>query len=128
MRQNSLQADIQRYLREIAAEHTELGPEGTMISKAEALARLLWKKALGGKEVRRTAKGLEEVEVSPESWAILTIMDRLLGKAGTVEPDTGRRTTAADRVTDLARANINKLARQPEINARRPPPPPKLPK
>lgn len=101
--------EILRQLRLLSAEAEDIADDGTPITKAEKLARLLWKKALGSKEMRQTEKGMVEVDCPPESWAILTIMDRLMGKVANAVEDASAKTTAADKVSALARDRINNM-------------------
>ena len=42
---------LTRFLEEIAEERTELGEGDTLITKAEALARIIWSRALGYREL-----------------------------------------------------------------------------
>lgn len=95
------------HLRELAAEIETIDDEGRTITRGEALARMLWKKALGYTEI-----GSDKVEiyVKPASWAIQLIYDRMEGKAPIAIPDDKGRLTTAGKVSELARARINSMS------------------
>jgi hypothetical protein len=121
--------ELTRHLRLLAMEAEGLSPAGDMETKAQALARLLWKKALGYSDVRKNPQG-EAVEVScpPEAWAIQLVYERLEGKVAQTAPDEAGKISAAERVTDLARSRINAITVAPGTAAVTKPLPPKLPK
>lgn len=99
---------LTKFLRELAEEMHTMGDAGEMVTKAEALARLLWDKALGYKH--RDPKTGETKWYKPESWAIQLIYERMEGKAPvTMEPETSR-ITAAQKIGDLARNRLNSEA------------------
>jgi len=93
------------HLRQIAAESETMLDDGRVITKGEALAILLWRKALGF--VDRDPKTGEEVVHKPESWAINLIFDRVEGKVPLSVPDERQGLTASERVSDLAKLRIN---------------------
>lgn len=97
---------LTQHLRELAAEIETIDDEGATITKGEALAKMLWKKALGYTEI-----GSEGVEtfIKPASWAIQLIYERMEGKAPLAVPDGKDRQTAASKVSELAKARINAL-------------------
>jgi len=85
---------------------------GDAISKAEALAKLLWNKALGYREqVLRDGVWID-VSHPPESWAIHLVYDRLEGRVNT--PDTSKDTSGErpihEKVGEIAKARLNAAA------------------
>lgn len=103
--------DITNHLRELAAQAHDWTEADGVITKGEAMARLLWKKALGWKEERVDDEGeTKVVDHAPEAWAIQMIYDRIEGKTPQAieEDDSGAR--LQDRVSDLAKARVNDLA------------------
>lgn len=96
---------LTKYLRQIGEEVTELivnkDGEDVMATKMEAMARLIWKDALGyadeqGKKIRpnRTAQNL--------------IYERLEGRVPNATVDKTDKPTAADRVTEQGKDRITK--------------------
>ncbi len=113
-------------LREIAQEETEFvdvpDEEGTVcvngvtydkkiVTKAERLARELFKAALGYEVVTKGKHGDVVEYIPPDKWAIGLLFDRLEGKAGTVNA-ADKRTTAsvAERVSEVSVKALNKMA------------------
>lgn len=85
---------------------------GDTITKAEALAGLLWDYALGFTYTDvKTGKDMVE---RPKAWAIQLIYDRLEGKvpmqseAGTAKP------TASEKISGLSKTKINQLTEETE--------------
>lgn len=119
--------ELTKFLRNLAMDVEDIQPDGEPITKAESLARTLWKKALGWKEMKMEAgRGMVETVHPPESWAIQMIYERLEGKVPQAATDEGTKLTAAERVGELARNRINSLVGSPA--APRKLPPPKLPR
>lgn len=119
--------ELTRHLRLIAAEAADADANGDVVTNAEALARLLWKKALGFKaiEQRRQNDGqMAAVEVihSPESWAIQLIYERIEGKAAPTTTDEAGKPTAAEKVSELSRSRINAMAVSGATTQSKPPP------
>lgn len=119
--------ELTKHLRLLAMEAEGLAPSGEPETKAETLARLLWKKALGYSEVRLTESGSKEITCPPESWAIQLIYERLEGKVANSAPEEAGKISAAERVSDLARSRINGLVTS-VVSIAAKPLPPKLPK
>lgn len=120
---------LTEHLRQLAAEAHDWTEEDGVITKGEAMARLLWKKALGWSESTVDDEGNEKkVYHKPESWAIQLVYERMEGRtpqALTEEEDQGRK--VHEEVRDLARARLNDLATAATNTepANRPPPPPR---
>jgi hypothetical protein len=106
--------EITRHLRQMAMEAAGLTESGEVQTRAEAMALLLWKKALGytAQELRGEGKDrkLTEVEHPPEAWALQLIYGRLEGKEANASIDEAGKITAAEKVDELAKARINKFA------------------
>ena len=102
-------------LRQVAEEVTEFveipdgdsGKEMAIRSKAEALARFVWKQALGYEELNDAG---EKVKHEPDKWAVGLLFDRLEGKV-TAIPVAGKTgLSIADRVSEQGKRALNKLA------------------
>lgn len=103
--------ELTNHVRQLAAEAHDWSMEDGAITKGEALARLLWKKALGYTEDIVTDEGEQQtVHHKPEVWAIQLLYDRLEGKTPQAVPEDDHRVKAADRVRELAANRINHLA------------------
>ena len=123
-RYNSRQ--LTQHLRELAAQAHDWSEEDGAITKGEALARLLWKKALGYKEVKVDDEGNEKEEWRPpESWAIQLVYDRMEGKTPQAVTEDETRITAAEQVSELAKNRLTALA--DKLVAGSAPPPPVIP-
>jgi len=100
---------LTRFLKECALDiHDIAEDDGRPIVKAEALARYVWKAALGW--VEEDPDDPEKTVTHKPNWtAIGLIWDRIEGKAGPVQPEKNDR-TLGDKVGDLARAAVNEIA------------------
>ena len=109
-RYNSRQ--LTEHLRQLAAEAHDWSMEDGMITKGEALARLLWRKALGYTEKTKDDEGNEVEEWhKPEAWAIQLVYERMEGKTPqAIGEDESRKRKVKDEVQDLARARLNDIA------------------
>lgn len=119
--------ELTKHLRLLAMEAESVSDEGETITKAEALARLLWKKALGFAEMVMKEGSPKEVKNPPEAWAIQLIYERLEGKVANTAPEEAGKITAAEKVSELARSRINNVLVGAAIPAVKPLPP-KLPR
>ena len=104
--------DLTNHLRELAAEAHDWSEEDGAITKGEAMARLLWRKALGYTETTVDDEGNEkEVYHKPEAWAIQLVYERIEGKTPqAMEEDRGDKPKAKDHVRELAQSRLNDLA------------------
>ena len=101
-------------MRSIAEEETELGGtkiDPKMISKAEALARLVWNKALGYTDQRMIGSELVDVEHSPDRVYVGMLLDRLEGRVAAVEPGKKEKRTVADKIGDQNKKRLNTIAK-----------------
>ena len=107
---------LSNLLRNIAEEETEFhkGIDGDdrMITKAEALARLVWKKALGyvEKTINTDGQELETVHYPDRVYAAM-LFDRLEGRVAAVGEGKKEKRTIADRVGEQSKKRINEIAK-----------------
>ncbi len=100
-------------INRIAKEETEstvLDGEDVMITKAHALARLIWKSALG--YTITTIEGVISKQIlHPPSLAHQQILlDRMEGKVAAAEPEKKEdKSELADRLSKEAKNRINKI-------------------
>jgi hypothetical protein len=106
------------FIREIAGEETEFikGDDGDdrMATKAEALARTIWKLALGYKEVVvKTDKSGVRSEVKiphdPNSTYIGIILDRTEGRAPLINDGKDGKLSVPDRISQEGKNRINNI-------------------
>lgn len=107
---------LSQFIKSIALEETELvkGADGEdrMATKAEALARLTWKKALGYTETQKDAEGkLVDIVHIPDKTMMAVLWDRMEGRAPLMSPDKKGGRTIADRVSEQNKKRTNKIAR-----------------
>lgn len=107
---------LSEYLRGIATEKTEtvIDPitcKAVIVSKAEALARKLWDKALG-RIIRYDEDGkMEILEGDLNLDCVKLLLERIEGKAAVGgEATESAKPTAADRVSEINRRRLNTLA------------------
>lgn len=99
-------------LREIAQEDTELisGPDGECLgTKAEALARLMWKMALGYKETDIKAGVAVEKIIAPDRGMIQLIWDRMEGRAAPVNDSLRKKRKLPKKVSDANKTRLNDM-------------------
>lgn len=123
-KQNSLIGDkiragvvLSTKLREIAQEATEFveGPGGdVMVTKSEALARLMWKLALGYTEIDIKA-GIEKV-IGPDRGMIQLIWDRIEGRATPVNDNLHNKRKLPAKVSDANKDRLNDMAKGDNAN------------
>lgn len=105
---------LSQFVRSIALEQTELikvtDGEDRMASKAEALARLMWQRALGYVEQRVEKGALVSTVHPPDKMLMGMIFDRMEGRAPLMNPDKKDRRTIADRVSEQGKKRSNKIA------------------
>ncbi len=103
---------VSQFIRKISTEQTELvnDPEqgGILVTKAEALARIIWKKALGYTETKIDSNGSVEIDHEPDKGYVNLVFDRLEGTAGPVVGGANKRTTA-QKVTEESKKRINEV-------------------
>jgi len=103
---------LSKFIEEIAGEKTELeivDGEDKIITKAEALSRLIWKSALGYKEQQLDGVKLKEINHIPSLPHQQIILERMEGKIlAEVKPDKLEDKTV-DRVSEEIAKRINKI-------------------
>jgi hypothetical protein len=105
--------ELTNHLRELAAEAHDWTEAEGVLTKGEALARLLWRTALGWTEKKVDDEGTEQVVThAPAAWAIQLVYDRMEGKTPVAVEENEQRLTAAERVSDLAKGRLNALTEQ----------------
>lgn len=96
---------LTKYLKELAMtlcdETTD--DRGNPLTKGQAIAQLLFKKALGYTEI---IEG-ESVYHRPESWAIQLIFERTEGRAPLSVAEPPQQMSAGEKVGELARTRLN---------------------
>lgn len=102
---------LSNFIRQIAEEETELisHPEhgDIMATKAEALARLIWKKALGYKEEKTDKEGLVQAyHHAPDKQMAGLIFDRMEGRTPMTVGDSDGKMTTAERVSEQGKKRI----------------------
>lgn len=103
--------EITRLIRERGNEFHTVDDEGNPLTRLEALALLIWKKALGFKEIDPKT-GTETIH-SPDRGFVAMIYDRLDGKMAPAIADTGRKkATLSDRVAEQSKRRLNQMAEE----------------
>lgn len=105
---------LSSYIRQIAEEQTEMvkdpkSGEDRMATKAEALARLIWKRALGFTEQRVNKGQLEDIYHHPDRSLMGLLFDRMEGRAPLTIGEGEEKTTVAERVSEQSKKRINKV-------------------
>src|SRR3990167_6437997 len=116
-RANQLLSDL---IRNIAVEKTEElkdehGQPLEIVSKAEALARIIWQMSLGWVESEDILQngikvGTRIKRYPPAQWAIKEVLDRAEGKAAQTGTPSDSQADVADRITDRTKNRVNALA------------------
>lgn len=117
---------IAKYIREVAAEVHTVDDDMNPVNKGEALARLLWDKALG--HYAKDPKTGEKVWHPPQKEAQFAILDRHDGKVGTAGDDTTSKFDTTRRVSELTKDLLNSLTAKVTSSGDSAPPPPPAPR
>jgi len=114
---------LSKFIREIASEmHDDpvikaKGEDAVMVTKAEAIARLMWKAALGYEElVDVISKGVKtgtKTEVHrPDKTFIGMIWDRMEGRAAMIDVKGGsNKASLADKVSEQGKKRLDQIAK-----------------
>jgi hypothetical protein len=102
---------LSKFIRQIAEEETEFvkgkgSEDDRMLTKAEALARKMWRLALGYDEIVVTDEGSKTIVHLPDLKMAAIIMDRLEGRCGTVQEDEVTRPNTASKITEQGQKRI----------------------
>ena len=100
---------LSRYLRALAQEIHTVDKNGDPLSRAAALAELVWKYALGFTKLAEKPDEKDQ-QIPPATWAIELLYNRIEGKVMTAPPDDQGH-SLTDKVTELGRARANSLAK-----------------
>lgn len=98
-------------LKRLAVQVVDVTDDGSPETRAQKLARAVWDRALGFKEMVEDKGGSREVVHPPETWAMQYVFERLEGKVPLSTPEESSRVKAADHVAELARQRINSLTK-----------------
>lgn len=102
-------------LRDILEEKTEVNDsidDPRMISKAEKIARLMVKHAIGFTESRINDKDVAyDIVHQPDRTYIAMVWDRAEGRVAAVEPGKKEKRTIADRVGEQSAKRINSISK-----------------
>ncbi len=106
---------LSRFIRQIAEEETEFVKDDDggdrMATKAEALARQIWKQALGYTEMKVVDPSLPPVEIEhqPDQKMLALLYDRMEGRAATATEDETLRPSTAQKITEQGKKRIAAL-------------------
>ena len=105
---------LTKWLREIAVEVTEsikdpLSGETVMATKAEALARKIWERALGYKSLDIKKGSISETTHQPDRGMMILIFERLEGKVPITTEVGKKKVTAAERMSMESAKRLNNL-------------------
>lgn len=121
---------LSKFIREIASEiHDDpvikaRGEEAVMVTKAEAIARLMWKAALGYEESVDVYKNGVKVGVRPEvhkpdKTFIGMIWDRMEGRAAMIDAKSGSdKAFLHEKVSGLGAKQVNQIAKQSSLKSK----------
>lgn len=108
---------LSEYMRGIGTEKTEtvIDPitcRAVIVSKAEALARKLWDRAMGRRMRENPATGQMEIaEGDIDLDCAKILLDRIEGKTGvSAEAVDAAKPTAADKVSEINKRRLNVMA------------------
>ena len=101
---------LSKFIRQIAEETEFVQGEGVeddrMVSRAEMLARKMWRIAEGYTEVVVTEEGSKDVVHLPDQKMMAILMDRIEGRCGTTQDDEVLRPTTSSKVSDMGKKRI----------------------
>ncbi len=104
---------LSEYLRRIAQEETEFikHPDGDrMVTKAEALARLMFKLALGWEEIIYKKNDEKVIKIhNPSAGMIALIWDRVEGRSVPLVGDGGQGCTLPKKVSEESKNRLNRM-------------------
>lgn len=98
-------------LAKLASDVHSMSNDGVPITNEQALAKLIWRTALGWVELVKDDEGkLKQKLHPPASWAMQYLYERLEGKAPIAAPDNSSGMRASEKVSKLAKDRVNQLA------------------
>ncbi len=95
----------------ILVEEEELGKDPKKITKAEALARQIWNRALGAYKTVDIKTGVIKHH-APDKDMITLIFDRMEGKAGSAEDTKQKSESVPARIGRQNKERLNKIANE----------------
>lgn len=103
------------FIRQIAEEETELvtdpkSGEDRMATKAEALARKIWKRALGWTEIQITNGEPIDINHHPDKYLMSLLFDRIEGRAPATIGEGDENITVTERISEQGVKRINEVA------------------
>jgi len=105
---------LTRFIRQIAQEKVAIDDKDIaaqrVVTKAEALARIVWRGALGYIEIDDGKRIVHQ----PDKGFIHLIYDRIEGKVGTADETRKQEVKIPDRISEIAKARANKLVEKKE--------------
>lgn len=105
---------LSQFIKQIALEETEFIKDDNgndrMATKAEALARMVWQRALGFTEQQIVNGESVDIKHSPDRVYVGMLWDRMEGRAPLMNPDKKSGRTIADKVSEQGKKRINKIA------------------
>ena len=120
---------LSKFIKEIASEICDdpvikaKGEEAVMLTKAEAIARYIWKAALGWEEsvdmLDKQGKktGIRPEYHRPDKWAINMIWDRMEGRVGQADAKAGSdKASLAERVSEEGKKRLGQIAKSSLIS------------
>lgn len=115
---------LSKFIREIANEICDdpilkaKGEDAVMVTKAEAIARYIWKVALGYEESEdvfdKAGKkiGIKPVCHRPDKWAINMIWDRMEGRVSQADAKSGSdKASLADKISEQGKKRLGQIAK-----------------
>ena len=111
---------LSKWLRQIAEEPTEFikddNNEDRMATKAEAIARLIWKKALGYTTTEVVKGETINTIYAPDKGMISLLYDRIEGRAPVSTDVGGKQRSTADRVSEQGKSRIEQAGKVDDKN------------
>jgi hypothetical protein len=99
---------LTRFLKELAGTLSDrIGDDGRVVTKAEALALVIWERAIGYTE---TDDDGGKVAHKPEPWAVALVYERLEGRCPTAQDVGTNKGTVGERISELSKIKINALS------------------
>jgi len=110
----SVDKQLTKLLKKIGLEESEITPIGDeapkIMTKIEALARTVWRKALGY-EYKDTIGGKKVLKTKlPDKDMIQLIWDRHEGRVATASDPGTEKTSLPDKVAEVQKLRLNSLA------------------
>ena len=101
-------AVLSKYLRMLVLDIETINDEGDPITKAQALATLVWKHALGFEEQDPDDPD-KKILRRPATWAVDLLYNRIEGKIPLAVVEEGAH-SLTEKVSDMGKAKINALS------------------